>query len=253
MLVVLTAACSTESSAIVQEAHDCEGSVWAIGSAQLLQNESVEQQIATSNKHCLLDGRVVADEFRQLGPQGGVIFRGVGFEVESEDGSFIRTLWIMVGDDGYTNILGNRVGDEQYNYGAGFDGAGGFHERSTTYFSENDTIYNFVMDRSFDEGRTWRSEFNNIYARKIDNSLPALPDAMTPSLAETTARIDDSGLNWQPILDGFAAVAFSENEEGHDILHYASEYAAPSRWRVASWNIETGYLEFTTVNITPEE
>lgn len=252
-VLALTAACA--SGSISQEAdNECEEAVWTVHVGQNTPTEGEIRQSALSTRYCTLNGTVALDEYRHFDPSGNELFKGVSIVHTPPGSGTERTLWVMVGDDGFTQVNSIREGDMAYGFGGGYDIAGDFHERNTTIFSENDTVYRYIIDKSFDSGRTWQAPYTDFIARQSDQPVPPQPDELNPVLAETIELFDDSDLDWMPILDGDAALAFSENEDGQTLAHYAAEYQGPRRYRVLTWNLLTGFTSQTAVSsFRPDE
>lgn len=208
-----------------------------------------------TDRHCMLDGRVIVDEFRVRTDDGSITTRGVGIEYRHPTEGFVKGLWSMINDPGVTIIFGHREADQHHVIAYGFDNSGTFADRATTEFEEGDRVFHTVSERSYDGGETWISPFWESTFYELEGWEPApLPSELVPSLAEIQAEFDTTGYDWQPILDGYAALAFTVNDEGEDIVHMAAHYPFPDRWRVISWNLVTGFYTKEEVSTyDPEE
>ena len=207
----------------------CDAGVWRVTSEVFRPNAGASSNPATSSVTCLFDGRVEMAEYRDLGPGGQVRFRGVSFHAWEPDRSERTTLWLMLGDPGHTLLVEEMRDGVLHAEGAGVDRSGSFLERSTTTF-DADGGYRFDMERSFDDGETWRI-FNVIEARRESGEPPPEPER-APAL---TAALDAVGVEPSGLaaLDGLAEVeALTEQVDGRTrrVIRFSARYARPDRW-----------------------
>ncbi len=224
--------------------HKCEESVWQVNDVT---NPSESSIPALTSRFCLRKGSVIMDEFRALNDVGEVSFRGVSFIKTNNEHKTSRTLWVMIEDDGITHFTSQTSAGKEIGFGGGYDAGGAFLERSTTSYLKNGN-YNFVMSRSFDSGQTWMIPFNVLEYRKVKGGKPQNSNNYITDIADAIASLKLDNRSWEPILDGFAALAFSSNQYSETVLHFASIYKKnpndnTSEWRSVSWNLVTGFYQ----------
>lgn len=225
-------------------ATECAPVIWDLENINYNPDGTSSSGTATSTRYCIADGAVQMDEFRSLDETGQTNFWSVSFHSADTEEGTSHTLWIMVGDPGYTiipvtvNADGSRISG-----GSGADATGEFLERAQTTFSE-DGSYLFEMGRSFDDGKTWIDPINVINAAMTDRAVPALPEALAPPMQEGADALPDDFPRGAPILDGTAEISTFERD-GQLILQFASRYWEPNRWRLAEWVVGTDQVTFT--------
>lgn len=227
-------------------AAECTPAIWDMENITYDADGTSASNPATSTRYCLADGAVTMDEFRSIGENGQPNFWGASLvQTEPIDGVG-WTLWVMVGDPGYTIIPVQHNEDGTLTSGgSGEDATGVFLERARTTFSE-DGSYEFIMSRSFDNGETWIEPINVIHATMTDREPSAQPDALVPVIQEGADALPEDFPRGTPILDGTAEVRTFERD-GQMIVQFGSRYWEPNRWRVAEWVVGTDQVTFTEV------
>ena len=221
----------------------CREGVWSEKTQSARPDRTMVEGRSRSTNYCLLDGEITMAEWRAIGPDDGVTFRGVGFRSFDEPRTAGKTLWIMVGDPGFTVVHHDIEGSVRRSKGEGADDYGTFLERSTNTENE-DGSYRFVMDRSYDAGGFWISPFNIIDGKLETETPPALPEQLVPALAgaaRSATRKNQrhaAGDRVLAILDGYAEVGLVlRNKKGETVrtLRFSSRYDDPPRWRSVFW------------------
>ena len=221
-----------------QSSFRCRPGVWTLSSFNKSTTAGEYTVPATSTRYCLFDGTVEMDEYRSFGPAGQLIFAGLSFHAWSEDGRSMQTLWVMVGDSGYSVLRGRMVSDTLVVDGTGHDGQGAFREHSITTFGP-DGDYVFDMDR-LPEGQTeWIRSFTRITAARRSDTVPAHPDTLRTPFAAARNRVP-AHPRGTIVLDGLAEVHTRvERRDGRTdrTIQFSSRYPAPDRWRTLTWRI----------------
>jgi hypothetical protein len=193
-----------------------------------------------STHYCFDDGRAEIAEFRSLDANGRAVFHGASITIWNAGHSQGRTLWAMVGVDGWTDIQVRWQDEQLVSTGKGHDPEGAFLERWTTTFAPAGDQH-FVMDRSFDGGATWVAPKNVIEYLKSTAQPDPLPAEWSPRFADfASALVDEEGMIF---LDGTAWGKFTRNNLGEPVgFTFAS--VAPKEgqwvWRTMSWTYEDG-------------
>jgi len=230
----------------------CEPSVWSLVNQNLRRDGSFGETPATSTRYCFLGGSLEMDEFRALGSDGEIVFRGVSFSYPLDGAEPNRTLWVMVGDPGHT-LIENRVsGTGLVSTGEGVDGLGRFEEKSTT-IHPSPTSFRFEMSRKYSSIGRWLEPFNIIEGRRTKETPPELPgqaaetfEKLTGLLEEDTAAAPSRVSTF--ILDGHAHLrvvsgASSDDPDGSPILRYSvptgDDELLVHEWRLGETQLES--------------
>jgi len=235
------AAAERPASREVDPPEPCDPGVWDVTSRSFGPGGAVATRQATSSVICLFDGAVEMAEYRDLAPDGSVLFRGVSFHAWNRSHTERTTLWLMLMDPGYTLLAERMQEGVLASEGLGPDRAGHFVETSLTTFDDADG-YRFEMNRSYDDGATWLEPFNVIDAvrRTAESPSPVEPtDGVRAAKAAVGATSEG-----RPVLDGLAEVAVHSETVGgrtRRTIRFSSRYPAPDRWRTVTW--EVGELE----------
>ncbi len=120
---------------------------------------------ARTHAYYILDGTMIQDDFRALDSSGKVVWRGTSLRTyDSQKGKF-SIKWLMAYSSGYTDITAEMKDGELVSTGKGVDSGGrAFRERFRYYEIQKDS-FKFQMERSYDEGKTWRRFANSIFTR----------------------------------------------------------------------------------------
>ncbi|MBI1237029.1 MAG: hypothetical protein GC188_10145 [Alphaproteobacteria bacterium] len=219
-------------------AEGCTEGVWeALSQTRNAQGE-MSGNHDRSNRYCFHDGRAELAEYRSLGPDNQPVFFGVSLTVWNADRTEGRTLWAMVGDAGYTEIVQHWDGDVLVTTGEGFDTGGRFLERARYEFAPGGD-YRFEMDRSFDGGESWESPTNIIEALKTAHPPEPLNATWSPNLAASAASVMPEG--GQVILDGLAWFDWVLADSGQPA---GARFAAPVEadgqwvWQILTWTAD---------------
>ncbi len=140
---------------------------WDITSKDIQPNGQYALSKAKSKAYRFLDGTSIMDEWRSLGPDGEVVFRGGSFRTYVPWAKKWQIVWFMANVTGYTNISANFKDGEIQMTGQGEDPSGQFLERAK-YYEITDNGFKFTMDRSYDGGVTWISPFNEFEAVRLN-------------------------------------------------------------------------------------
>ncbi len=140
---------------------------WEIVSKDIQHDGSYAMSKARSKAYKFLDGAAVMDEWRSLGQDGSVVFRGASFRTWLPREKKWRIVWMMANVNGQTIINAEKVGDEIHMNGAGEDPGGKFLERAR-YYDINDNGFKFFMERSYDGGENWITPFNEFTATRAN-------------------------------------------------------------------------------------
>ena len=243
MLELLTIA------ALSASAPACEPAVFEAWSTVF--NAAGESQSShdRSAHYCFHDGRAEIAEYRSLGANGNAVFHGASITIwnDAHDGG--RTLWVMVGVDGWTDIKIRWHDQKLVSEGKGHDPEGAFIERwKTEYTPAGDQ--HFVMDRSFDDGATWVAPKNIIEYLKSTATPGPLPTEWSARFAAfAPTLVDDGGMI---ILDGTAWGRFTENGRGEPTgFTFASVAPKDGQWvwRTISWTVDEGVSDVSDTPI----
>ncbi len=107
----------------------------------------------------ILENRALQSDYYALDPQGNSIFRGTTVRTFAPALGGWVVHWSMAGLPGYTYLEEQVVEGALVGEGHGLDGEGQFVERYR-YSGISDTTYTFEMERSYDDGNTWRPYAN---------------------------------------------------------------------------------------------
>lgn len=201
-----------------------------------------------SAHYCFDDGRADIAEYRSLDVNGRAVFHGASITIWNADRSQARTLWAMVGVDGWTDIRVRWLDGELVSTGKGHDPEGAFLERWTTTFMPGGDQH-FRMDRSFDDGESWVAPKNTIKYLKSTARPAPLPTEWSEQLAAfAPAIVADGGMIF---LDGTAWGRFTRNDAGESTgFMFASVAPKDGQWvwRTLTWTYADGV---TDVSDTP--
>lgn len=121
--------------------------------------------IGRSHAYYVMDGFAIQDEWRSLGPNGNVTFRGVSlrsYDVVNKNWSIT---WSMINLSGHTIIEAKMEEGELVSTGKGIDHQGlAFLERYR-YYDIHKEGFKFEMERSYDDGTTWQPVNNMHFSR----------------------------------------------------------------------------------------
>ena len=224
-------------------APDCEPATFEAWSTVFDAAGNSQSNHDRSAQYCFFDGRADLVEYRSLDANGRAVFHGVSVTIWNAERSGGRTLWAMVGVDGWTDIQVHWQDRQLVSTGQGHDPEGAFDERWTTTFTPGGDQH-FVMDRSFDGGQTWVAPKNIIEYLK-STALPGpLPGEWSPQLAAfAPGLVDDGGMI---ILDGNAWGKFIANDSGEPV-GFVFVSVAPKDggwvWRTLAWTIDDGVTD----------
>jgi len=226
----------------------CEPAVFEAWSTVFDGNGGSHANHDRSAQYCFDDGRADIAEYRSLDDHGRAVFHGASITIWSADRSQGRTLWAMVGVDGWTDIQVRWENGELVSTGKGHDPEGAFLERWTTRFTPGGDQH-FRMDRSFDDGASWIAPKNTIKYLKSTAQPPQLPTEWSAQLAAfAPGLVSDDGMIF---LDGTAWGRFTRNDTGEPVgFTFASVAPKDGQWvwRVLTWTYEDGV---TNVADTP--
>lgn len=231
-------------------APDCEPAVFEAWSTVFDGAGGSHSNHDRSALYCFADGRADIAEYRSLDADGRAVFHGASITIWNETRSEGRTLWAMVGVDGWTDIEVRWEDQALVSTGRGHDPEGVFLERWTTRFSAGGD-QDFRMDRSFDNGSTWVAPKNTIQYLKST----ARPEPFPTAWAEQFAAFapDLAGDDGMIFLDGTAWGRFSYDNAGVP-TGFVFASAAPKEgqwvWRTLTWTYANGV---TNVADTPIE
>ena len=201
-----------------------------------------------SANYCFHDGRAEIAEYRSLGADGQPVFHGASITIWSADRSQGRTLWAMVGVDGWTDIEVRWRDQALVSTGKGHDPEGAFLERWKTTFTPGGDQH-FAMDRSFDGGTTWVAPKNIIKYLKSTAQPEPLPTEWSPQFSAFAPDLVGEG--GMILLDGNAWGRFSTATNGEPTgFTFASVAPKDGQWvwRTIAWTYDNGV---TDVSDTP--
>lgn len=239
--ILLALFAAPQEQAPASDADRCHAGLWNVVSESYRPDGSVVTTRASSTVSLLFDGRLDVAEYRDLAPDGRVLFRGISFHAWNRARTERTTLWAMLGDPGLTFLVEHTEDGVLVAEGAGHDAGGAFLETSATTF-DDPCGYRFEMNRSYDDGATWRRPFNVIVASRLGDA-PAAPTQLAPATRD--AKLAAGALSaGSPVLDGLAELeARTEEIDGRTVrtIRFSARYANPDRWRTIVW--ELGELE----------
>ncbi|GJL93223.1 hypothetical protein [Hyphococcus sp.] len=220
----------------------CEPAVLEAWSTSYGADASTQSSHDRSTHYCFHDGRGEIAEYRSLGPNGAVVFHGASITIWNDDRSRGRTLWVMVGVHGHTDIQLRWEDNRLVATGDGFDPDGVFKEKWTTEFLRGGDQH-FEMSRSYDDGESWRSPFNVIEYLKTPATPPPLPSEWSDQFAEfAPALVGEDGMIF---LDGNAWGAFQQDKAGAP-TGFVFASVAPMNgawvWRTVTWSFKKGVV-----------
>jgi len=114
--------------------------------------------------HYILDGTMLQADYRGLGPQGEVGFRGTSLRTWDPVARLFTMKWAMSFDKGYTIIEAHVEDGDLVSTGKGEDRAGAFVERYR-FFDFSEDAFKFEMERSYDGEQSWQRMAYNQYTR----------------------------------------------------------------------------------------
>ncbi|WP_375207495.1 hypothetical protein [Hyphococcus sp.] len=221
---------------------ECEPAVLEAWSTGFDENGAAQSSHDRATQYCFHDGRADISEYRTIGPAGAPVFHGASITIWNEDRSRGRTLWVMVGVDGYTDIKLHWDGARLLAEGDGHDPDGVFKEKWATDFLRGGDQH-FEMSRSYDGGETWRTPFNIIEYLKTLATPPPLPQEWSAQFSPFASRLTpEDGMIF---LDGNAWGRFETDKTGAPTgFSFAS--LAPKDggwvWRTLRWSFEEGVV-----------
>lgn len=242
--LVAMATMTTGTPAAHADTGPCQAGIWDLKTHDT--GEAV--RTATSTHYCLFDGQLDMAEYRSFNPAGQLVFAGVSFHAWEPDGQSLTTLWLMVGDPGFSILPTKKEADGRLvvSRGWGEDGEGKFLERSETTVAPNHD-YVFVIERSRDNGTTWQP-----YTTIEGTFRTATPPPHATALRDGLLAIRGTPppTDHVIILDGLGELALEET--GTDVpvrtIRFSSIYGTPPEppktWRTATWRL--GAKTFTT-------
>jgi hypothetical protein len=245
MLDLLAAALlmSEPVSKDITGAPDCEAAVFEAWSTVFDAAGGSQSNHDRSAHYCFDDGRTEIAEYRSLGADGNVAFHGASITIWNAGRSKGRTLWVMVGVDGWTDIQVRWQDPELVSTGKGHDPEGVFLERWTTTFTPGGDQH-FVMDRSYDGGTNWIAPTNIIEYMKSTAQPVPLPTEWSPQFsAFAPDMVEADGMI---LLDGNAWGKFTRDSLGAPAgFKFASVAPKDGQWvwRTISWTYEKGVTE----------
>ncbi|NJM35907.1 MAG: hypothetical protein HC850_15815 [Rhodomicrobium sp.] len=221
--------------------YGCEPGVFEAWSTVFAADGTSQSSHDRATQYCFHEGRVEITEYRSLNDKGETVFRGASITVWNADLSKGRTLWAMVGVDGWTDIRLRWEDGDLVSEGEGHDPEGAFLERWRTTFAPGGDQH-FVMDRSYDAGKNWTAPKNIIEYLKSTAPPPPLPDTWTEQFAFAEGLVGDDGVIF---LDGTAWGAFTLDKKGApNGFRFAS--VAPKDgtwvWRTLTWSAAKGVV-----------
>ena len=249
-LALLASAASDTRTATYRTA--CAPAAYEAWSIQFEADGSSKAGHDRSNLYCYYDGRADMSEYRGLDKSNQPYYHGVSVTIWNDDRSIGRSLWAMVGTDGYTDIELRWDGDKLVSETEGREPQGTFLGRTTSEFHPGGD-FKFVMERSYDGGETWISPRNTIEYLKTPTPPPALPENWAPQLSYADQFVGEGGMI---ILDGFAWGRFVENQDGAPVgFTFAS--VAPKGdgwvWRTLNWTFEDGVADISDIPLGSPE
>jgi len=193
-------------------------------------------------RYCLAGGAVEMLEYRALGPDLSPVFHGVTFAIWNAQTTHADVLWIMVGATGRTDIDQTFAGGQITASGVGSDAQGAFLERAVTTLSPGGDEH-FAMERSYDDGATWRT-YNEIQYLSTQQAPPALAEDWNAQVAGfAPGLVEDGGF---VLLDGLAwADLVRDDPDGPPTgVRFASVVSVDGAWlwRTVEWRAGEGVV-----------
>lgn len=225
----------------------CEPAVFEAWSTVFDGDDGSQSNHDRSALYCFDDGRADIAEYRSLDATGQAIFHGASITIWNAERTAGRTLWAMVGVDGWTDIQVRWQDQKLVSEGKGHDPQGRFIERWTTTFTAGGDQH-FVMDRSFDGGDTWVAPKNIIeYLKSMAKPWP-LPTEWSEQFAPFAPQlVGDGGMIF---LDGNAWGKFTRNDRGEPVgFTFASVAPKDGQWvwRTLTWSYDEGVTDVEDV------
>lgn len=121
---------------------------------------------ARTKAYYTLDKAAIQDDFYALDPNDNVVFRGTSIRSYNRQTGKYQIVWVMPGVNGMTDISGVMANGKLVTTGKGYDDRGEFLERFEYYNIKPDR-YSFKMDRSYDGGNTWLTNFSTFEAKRV--------------------------------------------------------------------------------------
>lgn len=228
-----------------ESAPACEPAVFEAWSTVFDGNGGSQSNHDRSANYCFHDGRAEIAEYRSLDANGRAAFHGASITLWNEARTVGRTLWAMVGVDGWTDIRVRMEDGKLVSDGKGHDPEGAFIERWTTTFMPGGDQH-FVMDRSFDGGASWVAPKNIIEYLKTTTRPEPLPVHWSPRFsAFAPDHVGDGGMVF---LDGKAWGRFVLDDHGEPAGFTFASIAPKDGewvWRTLSWTFENGVTDVT--------
>jgi len=113
---------------------------------------------AISRVNRILDGTALLDEIRHLDDSGHVNFRGASFRTYVLENDRWYVVWMMANVEGFSALRAEVVDGEVHTTGEGRDPGGDLVERGRYHDISGDG-YSFMLERSYDAGKTWIRPF----------------------------------------------------------------------------------------------
>lgn len=237
--ILITTAVSPESPA----APDCEPAVFEAWSTVFDSEGGSKSNHDRSTQYCFDDGRADIAEYRSLDATGRAVFHGASITIWNAERTAGRTLWAMVGVDGWTDIKLRWQDQKLVSDGKGHDPEGEFIERWTTTFTPGGDQH-FVMDRSFDGGESWVAPKNIIEYLKTTAKPWPLPTEWSEQFAPFAPHL--VGKDGMIFLDGNAWGKFTHNNRGEPVgFRFASVAPKDGQWvwRTLTWSYDEGVTD----------
>lgn len=233
-LLSLFAVLSAQSASAQNNPVGCLPGVWDLQTINAGSGGPVQ---ATSTRTCLLHGDLEVAEYRSFGPEGRVNFAGISLHAWNASRTGLTTLWLMVGDPGYTIIPTERDSNGTlWASGHGVDASGAFLERSVTEYDAHHN-YHFQMERSSDSGATWHA-VADIRGTHRSADVPPSPAALLPPYQRIRGTTDSLGI---VVLDGMAELRTTtemDDEQPVQVVEFSSVVGpAPPTWRTITWRL----------------
>jgi hypothetical protein len=195
----------------------CEPGVFDSLSQDLQPDRTIVENRARIERRCL-DEDTELDEFFLLNADGATVFRGLSIVAWTPDRSASRTLWLMLGDPGHTEFTTLVLDGVGYSLGGGFDGSGDFLERSETRWTDEGVFLD--LDRSFDSGRYWVSNFSESVTARREGEFPRPLAPLVDGLAANADHEDVVAL-----LDGRMAMTVDNHPDQGRLITLSALYA----------------------------
>lgn len=233
---------ATLSDTVAAYRDACEPVVMEAWSTSFGPGGAAQSSHDRATQYCFYNHRAEISEYRVLGETGAPVFHGASITIWKEGRSAGRTLWVMVGVDGHTDIQLQWNGPQLTANGVGHDPQGEFIETWTTDFIRGGDQH-FEMNRSYDGGKTWIAPFNTIEYLKTPAVPPPLPTQWSENFsAFAPALVEPSGFI---LLDGNAWGDFSLDGDGAPAGFTFASIAPQDGvwvWRTIEWSLDAGVL-----------